>query len=228
LLLTVIPAKAGIFEEYIGFRFREDGKRALIRRIPVMGTPSDLPPHPHVAEKVDEIKMHEDEKHVLIPDLMDKFVRTVGNGVCLVNALLIAAIIGNVALRYGFSNSQVWIEELQWHLYAVGVMMGLSYAQVNDSHIRVDILHARFSDRTKRIIEIIGILLFILPFIWVVFYHSLDFVWDSFRTNERSDAPLGLPFRWLIKSVIPISFGLLGLSILSRLIRDTYLIVKGR
>ncbi|MDV7339354.1 TRAP transporter small permease subunit [Terasakiella sp. A23] len=193
-----------------------------------MGTPSDLPPHPHVAEKVDEIKMHEDEKHVPLPDAIDKFIRYVGNVVCGVNGLLVLAIIGNVALRYGFSNGQIWLEELQWHLYGAGVMMGLSYAQVNDSHIRVDIFHARFSDRTKRIIEIIGILLFILPFIWVVFYHSLDFVADAWRTGERSDAPLGLPFRWAIKAVIPLSFGLLGLAILSRLYRDVYLLVKGR
>lgn len=193
-----------------------------------MGTPSDLPPHPHVAEKVDEIKMHEDAKHVLIPDLIDKFIRYVGHAVCGVNALLIAAIIANVALRYGFSNGQVWLEEMQWHLYAIGVMMGLSYAQINDSHIRVDILHARFSDRTKRIVEIIGILLFVLPFIWVVFSHSLDFVADAFRTGERSDAPLGLPYRWAIKAVIPVSFGMLGLAIFSRLIRDVYLLVKGR
>jgi len=193
-----------------------------------MGQPTDLPPHPHVAEKVDEIKMHPDEKHVLIPDMIDGFIRFVGHAVCGVNALLIAAIIGNVALRYGFANGQVWIEELQWHFYAIGVMMGLSYAQINDSHIRVDILHARFSDRTKRIVEIIGIVLFIMPFIWVVFYHSLDFVYDAWRTSERSDAPLGLPYRWAIKAFIPLSFGLLGLSIISRLIRDIYLLVKGR
>lgn len=193
-----------------------------------MGTPSDLPPHPHVAEKVDEIKMHADEKHVPLPDKIDQFIRVIGNVVCGVNGLLVLAIIGNVALRYGFSNGQIWLEELQWHLYGIGVMMGLSYAQVNDSHIRVDILHARFSDRTKRIVEIIGILLFILPFVWVVFYHSLDFVADAWRTSERSAAPLGLPFRWAIKAVIPLSFGLLGLAVFSRLYRDVYLLVKGR
>ena len=193
-----------------------------------MGTPSDLPPHPHVAEKVDEIKMHADAIHVPFPDFLDNLIRQIGHVVCMVNALLIVAIIGNVALRYGFSNGQVWLEELQWHFYAIGVMMGLSYAQINDSHIRVDILHARFSDRTKRIVEIIGILLFILPFVWVVFYHSLDFVADAWRTDERSAAPLGLPFRWAIKAVIPLSFGLLGLAIFSRLYRDVYLLVKGR
>lgn len=193
-----------------------------------MGNPKDLPPHPHVAETYDHILEHEDPKHVAFPDFLDKCIRWIGHLVCGVNGLLIAAIIGQVVLRYGFSHSQVWLEELQWHLYAIGVMMGLSYAQINDSHIRVDILHARFSDRGKRIVEIIGILLFILPFVWVVFYHSLDFVYDAWRTGESSNAPLGLPYRWLIKSVIPVSFGLLGLAVISRLIRDVYLLVKGR
>lgn len=193
-----------------------------------MGTPIDLPPHPHVAEKVDELKMHEDAIRVAFPDFLDKAIRFIGHVVCSVNALLIAAIMGNVILRYGFSNGQIWLEELQWHFYAIGVMVGLSYAQVNDSHIRVDILHANFSDRTKRIVEIVGIILFVAPFIAVIFYHSLDFVYDSWRVGERSTAPLGLPFRWVIKAVIPLSFGLLGLAVLSRLIRDVYILVKGR
>lgn len=193
-----------------------------------MGSPSDLPQHPHVAEKVDEIKIHPDEVRVAFPDMLDNFIRYISYFVCSVNGFLVLAIIGNVALRYGFSNGQVWLEELQWHLYGMGVMMGLCYAQINDSHIRVDILHQRFSDRTKRIIEIFGILVFIMPFIWVVFYHSLDFVYDAYRTNESSSAPLGLPYRWIIKGVIPLSFGLLGLAVISRLIRDTYILIKGR
>lgn len=185
-----------------------------------------LPPHPHVAERVDALLEHRDTP-VWLPDLLDRFIRAVGHAVCWANGLLVAVIIAQVVLRYGFANGLVALEELQWHLYAVGVMMGLSYAQVNDNHVRVDILYSRFSVRGKRVVEIVGIVLFVLPFIWVVFSHSLDFVADAWRTGERSDAPLGLPFRWAIKAVIPISFGMLALASLSRLIRDVYLLVKG-
>jgi TRAP-type mannitol/chloroaromatic compound transport system permease small subunit len=66
-----------------------------------------------------------------------------------------------------------------------------------------------------------------MPFIVVIFLHSLDFVADSWRINEHSDAPSGLPWRWLIKSVIPVSFGLLGLAVISRFIRDLTLLIKG-
>lgn len=192
-----------------------------------MGQPNDLPPHPHTAEKYDEILEHEDPIHVAFPDFLDNMVRHIGHVICWANGLLVAAIIGQVFLRYGFSSGQVWLEEIQWHLYAIGVMFGLSYAQVNDSHIRVDILYQRFSDRTKRMVEIFGIVVLILPFIWVIFYHSLDFVADAWRTGETSDSPLGLPYRWAIKAVIPMSFGLLGIATISRLIRDVYILVKG-
>ena len=104
--------------------------------------------------------------------------------------------------------------------YGLTVMMGLSYAQSTDSHIRVDIIAEKLSERTVRKWEIFGILFLLLPFIYIVFIHSLDFVADAWRINEHSDAPLGLPWRWAIKSVIPISFFMLTLATISRFVRD--------
>jgi len=134
--------------------------------------------------------------------------------------LLMAVILLQVVLRYGFGNGLVALEELQWHLYAIGVMFGLSYAQALDAQVRVDLIHDRLSSRAKRRVEVIGILLLALPFVLVVFIHSLDFVADAWRTSERSSAPLGLPARWLIKAVIPVSFGLLGLALVNRLLAE--------
>ena len=111
------------------------------------------------------------------------------------------------------------LEELQWHLYALGIMFGASYAQMMDSHIRVDIIHARLTEKWRLRWDLFGTIFLLLPFIIVIFHHSLDFVHESWRLNERSDAPLGLPWRWAIKSVIPISFGLLGLATLARAAR---------
>ncbi|MBY4676027.1 TRAP transporter small permease subunit [Marinobacterium sp. CAU 1594] len=136
-------------------------------------------------------------------------------------------IILQVVLRKGFSSGLIALEELQWHLYALGVMFGLSYAQTTNSHIRVDLFYSHFRAKTKRIVEVVGILTLVLPFIAIVFFHSLDFLADSWRINEHSSAPSGLPWRWLIKGVIPISFALLALAMISRLIRDLTLLVRG-
>lgn len=168
------------------------------------------------------MELHADANPPSVPlcDAIDGFIKRVGAAFMWVNLLLVAIIILQVVLRYGFGSGHPMIEELQWHLYAVGVMFGLSYAQATDSHVRVDVFAMKLSANAIRRWEIFGILVFLLPFIWVVFYHSLDFVADAWRTNEHSSAPVGLPWRWVIKSVIPISFGLLALAAVSRLIRD--------
>ena len=164
---------------------------------------------------------------VPLDDKIDRFIQRIGMSVAWCYVLLVLVIILQVVLRKGFSSGLIIFEELQWHLYAVGVMFGLSYAQTTNSHIRVDLFYTHFRARTKHIIEIIGILTLVLPFIAIVFMHSIDFFMDSYRINESSDSPSGLPFRWIIKGVIPVSFALLGLAVLSRLYRDTVLLLRG-
>jgi TRAP-type mannitol/chloroaromatic compound transport system permease small subunit len=172
------------------------------------------------------MKGRADEPRVPLANALDKFVLGIGNVVCWANALLIVVIIVQVVLRYGFGRGLVVLEELQWHLYALAVMVGVSYAQVTDSHIRVDVIAARLSDKALRRWELFGILVFVFPFIYVVFVHSLDFLAESWRLNERSDAPIGLPWRWAIKSVIPISFGLLAVAVIARFIRDLAALIR--
>ncbi|MDI3323667.1 TRAP transporter small permease subunit [Pontibacterium granulatum] len=173
--------------------------------------------------------MTENEKLPSVPlaDGIDRFIQRIGLTVAWVYVALVLVIILQVILRKGFASGLIALEELQWHLYAVGVMFGLSYAQTTNSHIRVDLFYSKFRAKTKHLIEIIGILVLVLPFIAIVFFHSLDFVADSWRINEHSDAPSGLPWRWLIKSTIPITFALLGLAVISRLIRDFTLLLRG-
>lgn len=152
-------------------------------------------------------------------DTIDRVIRGIGHTVMWTNVVLIFVIILQVVLRYGFGHGLVVLEEMEWHLYALGIMFGASYAQVLDSHIRVDILHARLTQKWKYRWDLFGTLFLLLPFIIIIFHQSLDFVHESWRVNERSSAPLGLPWRWAIKSVIPISFGLLGAAAISRVVR---------
>ncbi|MCG8617472.1 MAG: TRAP transporter small permease subunit [Desulfobacterales bacterium] len=150
---------------------------------------------------------------------LDAFLIKIGRGAAWLSAVLIAVIILQVALRYLLGISYVALEEIQWHIYAVIILLGMSYAMVTDSHIRLDLLHLGFSQKKKEWVEVLGILFFLLPMIWVFFYHSLDFVAESWMVSERSEAPMGLGCRWAIKSMIPISFTLLFLAAVSRLIK---------
>jgi len=167
------------------------------------------------------------ESSVKICDSLDKLISGIGHVVMWTNGVLIFVIILQVVLRYGFGRGLVVLEELQWHLYALGIMFGASYAMTLDSHIRVDIIHARLSTKWQNRWDLFGIFFLLLPFVIIIFHQSLDFVYESWRVSERSDAPMGLPFRWLIKGVIPVSFGLLGISVISRAIRIFYSLKRG-
>ncbi|SEI55645.1 TRAP-type mannitol/chloroaromatic compound transport system, small permease component [Allopseudospirillum japonicum] len=155
-------------------------------------------------------------------DALDAGIQAIGRVFAWSYVLLVAVIILQVVLRYGFNQGLVMLEELQWHLYALGVMFGVSYAQTTNSHIRVDLFHMRMSRRRQAWVEVLGILFLLLPFVYVVLSNSFGFVYDAWRINESSAAPTGLPWRWLIKSVIPLSFALLGLAACARLLRELH------
>jgi len=154
-----------------------------------------------------------------ISDVIDAFIKHIGFVLMWANCVVIVFIILQVILRYGFGHGLVLLEELQWHFYAIAFMFGLSYAVVTDSHVGMDLVYDRLSAKAQCRWDIFGILFLLLPFVALVCYQSLDFVHESWRLNERSVAPQGLPWRWAIKSVMPISFGLLVLASISRLIR---------
>lgn len=162
-----------------------------------------------------------------LSDKIEASLRKIGEVVAWVNVLLIGVIVLQVIMRKFFSNGSIMLEELQWHLYAIAVMFGLTQAQITNSNVRVDIFSGSFSKRTKAIIEILGLTLLVLPFIAVQFMHSLDFVYNSWRINESSTSPSGLPWRWAIKAVIPASLGMLSIAVILRIIQEATTLKRG-
>ncbi len=150
---------------------------------------------------------------------IDALIRGLGGGLGIIWLALIVVIMVNVVCRYFFSEGFIQLEELQWHLYATGFLLGLSYAVTEDSHVRVDVLRSRWSDETLAWIECYGLLLLLLPFILLVLFASGPFVFYAFQTAEVSQSPGGLPLRWVIKMMLPLGFLLLLLATLSRLSR---------
>ena len=134
-------------------------------------------------------------------------------------AVLVAIIVANVIMRYAVGTNFIWVEEVQWHLYAIGFMIGIGYALSHDNHVRVDVVAMRLQPRTRAIIEVLGLLLLVFPMVYLVISYAIPFVEISWNRNERSAAPGGLANRWAIKSVIVIAFGYIGLAALARLLR---------
>jgi TRAP-type mannitol/chloroaromatic compound transport system permease small subunit len=151
--------------------------------------------------------------------VIDRYILHFGHILSWANFLLIFVIVVQVTLRYGFGRGMVALEELEWHLYAVAFMFGLSYAVVTDAHVRVDLLSSRMSPSARAWVEIAGILVLLLPFIVIVIIFGWEFFMSSWVRSERSLAPMGLPYRWAIKAVIPLSFIIFGMAALTRLFR---------
>jgi TRAP-type mannitol/chloroaromatic compound transport system permease small subunit len=150
---------------------------------------------------------------------IDRWIRRIGTGLGVIWLALIAVIMLNVVCRYVFSEGFIELEELQWHLYATGFLLGLSYALVEDAHVRVDVFRARWQTTTTAWVEFYGLTLLLLPFCVLVLVSAMPFVSYAFVTAEVSQAPGGLPLRWLIKAMLPLGFLLLVAAALSRLTR---------
>ena len=157
--------------------------------------------------------------HTPLTRAIDDLLIGIGRITSYIWLILLCVVVINVVLRYALSEGRIELEELQWHLYSLGFLLGLSYAYQADTHIRVDVLHERLQPKTQAWIELYGILLFMLPFIALVLIYSVGFVQSSFALAEVSPSPGGLPFRWLIKACLPLGFVLLLLAVVSRLIR---------
>ena len=150
---------------------------------------------------------------------VDSIIRVVGELSSWLWLVLMFVIVLNVVLRYAFGEGRVEFEELQWHLYAAGFLLALSYADLHDSHVRVDVLHERWSARTQAWIELYGLLLLFFPFVVFMILHAVPFVLAAWQLNEISQAPGGLPMRWLIKAALPLGFLLLAAAGIARLSR---------
>lgn len=154
--------------------------------------------------------------------LSDMIETALGSLSYVLNAIwfaLVMIIVVNVTMRYALGINYVWVEEVQWHIYAVGFMFGIGYAVMHDAHVRVDVLAANFRPTTRAWVEAFSIIFIILPMCWLIISYGIPFVEASYNRGERSSAPGGLANRWMIKSVIVLAFAYIGLAAFARLLR---------
>ncbi|ENM5743615.1 TRAP transporter small permease subunit [Vibrio metoecus] len=134
--------------------------------------------------------------------------------------LLVVNVVYDVIMRYAFNDVSIAFQELEWHLFAAVFLLGIPYAIKAGGHVRVDIFYERLSLRAQAVIDILGTLFFLLPFCLLVAYFGIDFAKESYELGETSGDPGGLPYRWLIKSMISVSFIFMTISGLGLLIHS--------
>jgi len=156
-----------------------------------------------------------------------KFNKLLGNFTAIVLILMIINVFVNVVLRYFFNTGSIALQEMQWHLFAIMFLFGIAYALNDEAHVRVDFIYDTRTNKTKAYINIFGTIFFLIPFALLIIYGSYEFVSDSFSYSEISEDPGGLPYRWLIKAMIPLSFFVLVISSI-QYIKKNINILKGQ
>jgi TRAP-type mannitol/chloroaromatic compound transport system permease small subunit len=141
---------------------------------------------------------------------IDTLTDVVGRIAAWATFVLVIVMAANVLLRYAFSTGSVWAQELEWHLMAPICLFGMSYALRHGEHVKVDVLYGDFRPRTKHAVDLVAALLAIVVsglIIWL----SWRYVGQSWAIDEASANPGGIPYRYVLKALIPIGFALFAI-----------------
>lgn len=153
-------------------------------------------------------------------NLADRFINFIGKTCSILMIALILIVFLEVVMRYFFNLPSNGRLEFQWHLFSIIFLLGMSYGLKENSHVRVDVFFEKFTDKEKAYVDFMGLFFLVLPVSIVIFYYSYDFVMASYLQGERSMDPGGLPYRFIIKAFVPISFLLLILQSLNLLLKN--------
>lgn len=119
--------------------------------------------------------------------------------------LMVFNVFFNVLSRYVFNEVSIGMQELEWHLYAAVFLLGIPYAMRTDGHVRVDVFYDRWKDPMKAWVNLIGAVLLVIPFALLIIYYGSLYTVESYTLGEGSADPGGLDYRWIIKSLLPLS-----------------------
>lgn len=162
-------------------------------------------------------------KQVIIT--IESIIRWIGERSSYINLLLVFIICIDVFMRYAMNTTQTWVIELEWHLFALIFLLGASYTLQEDQHVRVDLWYGERSEKTKAWINLIGTLIFLVPWCLILINSSFNYATNSWMMNEGSPNPGGLPARYIIKYAITFGFILLllqGIAIVYRSVQCIY------
>lgn len=131
--------------------------------------------------------------------------RLIGLAVCWLLAGLVLIELAVVLLRYVFGIGFVWLQELVLYQHAAVFMLASAYVLGRDGHVRVDVIYRGLPDRGRAIIDLVGALTCVIPIGLLMAILSYPYVRSSWMILEKSKETSGLPFVYLLKTLIPVS-----------------------
>lgn len=133
-----------------------------------------------------------------------------------------------VLLRYAFNLGWISMQESVSYLHALVFMLGTGYAFKHEAHVRVDIFYQNFNARGQALVNLLGNLLLLAPFCVFILINSFDYVAASWRIREASPETGGLPYIYLLKTVIPTMAAMLLLQAVANSLENLVTLISGQ
>jgi TRAP-type mannitol/chloroaromatic compound transport system permease small subunit len=162
-----------------------------------------------------------------IAERIDRLIAAVGRAAMWLALFVVLVQFAVVVLRYVFGIGSIWLTESIIYGHAALFMLAAAWTLQVDGHVRVDIFYADAAPRTKAIVDLLGALLLLLPFAAVIVWFALPYVMRSWAIFERSRETSGLPFVYLLKTLIPLFALFLGLQGVAQAIRAALTLAQG-
>lgn len=134
--------------------------------------------------------------------ILDRITATIGKLFAWLVLVMVAVMFANVVLRYGFG--VVYPKAYQAVNWSFGIVLTIcaGYALLNDDHVRVDVFYSRASKRAKALIDLLGSILLLAPFLYVLWDRTFPYVKRSWISREGPQDISGIPAVYLLKSFL--------------------------
>jgi TRAP-type mannitol/chloroaromatic compound transport system permease small subunit len=119
--------------------------------------------------------------------------------------LLVGVIVADIVVRRFLATPSFLIGDLEWHLHGAAAILGIGYAYTRNAHVRVEVLAGDWSRRSRLWIELVGIILFAIPFLLLLVWVGYDFAERAYVRGEGAPGGQGIGQRWIVKSLVPLS-----------------------
>lgn len=152
--------------------------------------------------------------------VIDALTAVIGKTASWLTLMMIVVTSGLVIARYGFNKYSIPVQESVQYMHAAVFLLGAAWALQADGHVRVDIFYRGFSPRKKALANIFGTLLFLFPFFIMMLYFSWGYMLQSWQGHENSSQAGGLPYVYVLKTLMPLFAGLMLLQGAAELLRN--------
>lgn len=156
---------------------------------------------------------------IALADRIDRFTRSIGRAVAWLVLGVVLLQFALVLARYVFDFGSIKLSEAVIYGHATVIMLAAAWTLAAGGHVRVDVFYAVASERTRAKIDLVGALLLLLPFALTLLWLSVPYAARSWTILERSQETSGLPFVYLLKTLIPLFAALMALQGVAQAVR---------